>query len=306
MFATLMAFLGTAVSAISAPGPVGPLAATLIDAGPASPVVLIVPGSGPTDRDGNNPLGVTAAPYRLLAEDLSRQGVSTVRIDKRGLFGSKRAVADPNAVTIADYVSDVRVWVAEIKKRSGVKCVWVLGHSAGGLITLAAMQQPENICGAILVGAPGRRMGTILRDQLKADPANAPILEDAMTALDRLEAGKSVDVATMHPSLQLLFAPQVQPLLIDMMTKDPTWLAAQVAKPMLIVGGERDIQVPVVDAKALAEAQPKASLVVIPKMNHVLKDVEGTSRADNLKTYTDPSLPVNSKLVDVIAGFVKG
>ena len=110
----------------------------------------------------------------------------------------------------------------------------------------------------------------------------------------------------MHPSLQLLFAPQVQPLLIDMMAKDPTWLAAQVAKPMLIVGGERDIQVPVVDAKALAEAQPKASLVVIPKMNHVLKDVEGTSRADNLKTYTDPSLPVNSKLVDVIAGFVKG
>jgi fermentation-respiration switch protein FrsA (DUF1100 family) len=148
-------------------------------------------------------------------------------------------------------------------------------------------------------------MGTILRDQLKANPANAPILEEAMVAVDKLEAGKSVDVGKMHPALQTLFAPQVQPFLIDTMARDPARLAAQVAKPMLIVSGDRDIQVPEVDVRALADAQPKASLVVIPRMNHVLKDVEGASRADNLKTYADPSLPVNSKLVEVIASFVK-
>jgi uncharacterized protein len=306
VFATAMAFLSAAVSAISAPGPSGPLAGTFIDAGRGSPVILIVPGSGPTDRDGNNPLGVTAAPYRLLAEDLAKQGVSTARIDKRGMFGSKGAVPDPNAVTINDYASDVRVWVAEIKKRSNAKCVWVLGHSEGGLIALAAMQQPENICGAILVAAPGRRMGTILRDQLNANPANVPILKDAMAAIDTLETGKTVDVTTMHPALQGLFAAQVQPFLIDMMGKDPVQLAAQVNRPMLIIGGERDTQVPATDARALADAQPKASLMVIPKMNHVLKDVVGDSPADNLKTYADPSLPVNRSLVDTIAGFVKG
>ena len=305
MFATLVALLSTTVSAISAPGPSGQLAGTYSDAGRGAPIILIVSGSGPTDRDGNNPMGVTAAPYRLLAEDLARQGVSTVRIDKRGLFGSKAAIANANAVTIEDYVSDVRVWTAEIKKRSGTDCVWVLGHSEGGLIALAAMQQPRDLCGLILVAAPGRRMGTILRDQLNANPANAPILKEAMLAVDNLEAGKSVDVGKMHPALQTLFAPQVQPFLIDMMAKDPARLAAQVAKPMLIVSGDRDIQVPEVDARALADAQPKASLVVIPKMNHVLKDVEGISRADNLKTYADPSLPVNSKLVEVIASFVK-
>jgi pimeloyl-ACP methyl ester carboxylesterase len=221
------------------------------------------------------------------------------------MFGSKGAIPDPNAVTINDYAWDVRVWVAEIKRRSNAKCIWVLGHSEGGLIALAAMQQPENICGVILVAAPGRRMGTILRDQLKANRANAPILKDAMAAIEALEAGKTVDVTAMHPALLGLFAPQVQPFLIDMMAKNPTALAAKVTKPMLIIGGERDIQVPAADARALAVAQPKASLTVIPKMNHVLKDVEGDSPADNLKTYSDPSLPVNRTLVETIAAFVK-
>jgi fermentation-respiration switch protein FrsA (DUF1100 family) len=148
-------------------------------------------------------------------------------------------------------------------------------------------------------------LGAVLRDQLNANPANAPVLGDAMEAVDRLEAGERVDVSKMHPALQALFAPQVQPFLIDMMAVDPARLAAQVTKPMLIVAGEQDIQVSASDATILAKAQPKASLITIPAMNHVLKDVSGNDRAANLRTYADSSLPVNSKLVEVIAAFVK-
>src|SRR5688572_2979729 len=90
---------------LTARGPQGDLAGTLVDAGKAAPVVLIIPGSGPTDRNGNNPLGVTAAPYRLLAEGLAGRGISSVRIDKRGMFGSKAAIPDANKVTIADYAT---------------------------------------------------------------------------------------------------------------------------------------------------------------------------------------------------------
>ena len=99
----IMAAAIAATIPMTAPGPEGPLAGTLLDAGHDAPVVLIVPGSGPTDRDGNNPLGVKAAQYRLLAEALARKGVSSVRVDKRGLGGSKAAASDPNKVTIADY-----------------------------------------------------------------------------------------------------------------------------------------------------------------------------------------------------------
>ena len=125
-------------SEITAPGPIGALHGTLLKPDAPGPVVLIVPGSGPTDRDGNNPLGVKAQPYKLLAEALAAKGIASVRIDKRGLFGSKGAVDDPNAVTIAGYADDVRAWVKAARAATGAPCVWLVGPSEGGLVVLAA------------------------------------------------------------------------------------------------------------------------------------------------------------------------
>src|SRR6476660_9152363 len=107
MIGLLFIMAAAASTQLTAPGPVGPLAGTYVDAGKNAPVMLIIPGSGPTDRDGNNPLGITAAQYRLLAEALASKGISSVRIDKRGMFGSKAAVPDANAVTVGDYAIDV-------------------------------------------------------------------------------------------------------------------------------------------------------------------------------------------------------
>ena len=301
----ILAGAAIAAAPITAPGPNGPLEGTYVNAGKQAPVVLIVPGSGPTDRDGNNPAGITAAPYRLLAEALAGRGVSTVRIDKRGLFGSKAAIADPNKVTIADYATDVHSWIAAIRHETGAQCVWVLGHSEGALIALAAAQQPRDMCGVILVSGAGRKLSDVIREQLRSNPANSPVLDSATDALDKLERGEHVDVTNMNPALLGLFRPQVQDFLIDDFRHDPAKLASAVTLPMLIVQGERDIQVSVADAKALAAAQPKAKLVLVPAMNHVLKDVATDDRAANVATYADPSLPVDETLVDAIAGFVK-
>jgi pimeloyl-ACP methyl ester carboxylesterase len=292
-------------SDISAPGPNGPLAGTLTDAGKGAPVVMIIPGSGPTDRDGDNPLGVKAAQYKMLADALSEKGVSTVRIDKRGMFGSKAAIADANNVRIADYAADTHAWVTAIRERTGAKCVWVLGHSEGGLVALESAKRPDGICGLILVSTAGRKIGDVLREQLRANPANAPLLDAAMGAIDSLEAGKAVDVTPLPAPLHPLFAPQVQPFLMDLMAHDPAALAAATKVPVLIVQGGKDLQVSPDDAKLLAAAQPKAKLVEIAAMNHVLKDVDGDDRATNLATYGDPSLPIDITLVEAVADFVK-
>jgi hypothetical protein len=305
MISLLIAATAAAAIPLSATGPEGPLAGTLLDAGKATPVVLIIPGSGPTDRDGNNPMGVTSAPYRLLAEALGAKGVSTVRIDKRGLGGSKAAVADGNKVTIEDYATDTHNWVAAIRKQTGQRCVWVLGHSEGSLIALAAAQQPDGICGVISLSGAGRKLSDVIREQLRANPANAPLLDPAMAALNSLEKGQHVDVTDMHPALQRLFAPQVQDFLIDMFREDPAKLAASLKVPLLIVQGERDLQVSVADARALASAQPKAVLLLLPNMTHVLKDVGSDDKAAIAATYTDASAPIDTSLVDTIAGFVK-
>lgn len=293
-------------TALTAPGPQGNLAGTMLQpaGAPHAPVVLMIPGSGPTDRDGNNPMGIKAASLKLLAEGLAAHGIASVRVDKRGMFGSKAAIPDANAVTIGAYATDVHNWIDVIRTRTGAACVWVLGHSEGGLVALAAAQQPQGICGLVLVSTAGRPMGEVVRAQLAANPANAPILAQADAAITAIETGKTVDTSAMNPALASLFNPAVQAYEIDLFGYDPTKLIAAYSGPVLIVQGMRDIQVGLEDARKLAAADPKASLALIDGMNHVLKPVASDDRMANIATYADPALPLAPGVVDRIADFV--
>lgn len=289
---------------IAAPGPKGPLAGTLIPPARGKPVVLMLPGSGPTDRDGNNRLGVQAGSTRLLAQALAVRGIGSVRIDKRGLFGSAAAISDPNAVTIADYADDVHQWVRVIRATTGARCIWVLGHSEGGLIALKAAQAPEGICGLVLLAAAGRPLGTLLREQLAAAALPPEMLAQADAGLARLERGEPVDAAAMPPVLLPLFAPAVQGFLIDQMALDPAVLARAYRGAVLIVSGTNDVQAVAADAKALHRARPDATLLELPRMTHTLKQAESDGRAASLATYRDPALPLAPGLVEGIAAFV--
>lgn len=294
----------TSEEGIQAPGPDGALQGTLLPPAEGSPVILIIPGSGPTDRDGNSPLGIKAAPYRLLAEGLAQKGVGSVRIDKRGMFASLGAVPDANAVTIDDYVADTRAWVAAARQRTGVPCVWLLGHSEGGLVALASARTP-GVCGLVLIATAGRTIDALIREQLRANPANGPLLDAADKALDSLKAGRRVAAGDVPPPLMALFAPQVQGFMISLMAHDPATLAAQVDRPLLILQGDRDIQVSVADAQRLKAAAPAATLAILPGMNHVLKNVDTADRRANIATYADPHLPLSAGLVDMVAAFVR-
>jgi len=267
-------------------------------------VMLIIPGSGPTDQHGNSPLGIRASTYRLLAHELAVQGIASVRIDKRGMYASAAAIPDPNAVTIADYVSDVQIWVTKIQEMTGTDRIWLLGHSEGGLVALATAITETVARGVILVATPGRPLGEILRLQLRSNAANEPILGEAFATIDALEAGHRVDDATLHPALNSLFRADIQEFLIDLLSYDPVKLLSKISKPALIVQGTKDLQIGIEDAHQLAGARPGIKLVLLPEVNHILKTVSRDDSASNLATYGDPDLPLASGIGQAIAAFV--
>lgn len=284
------------------PSEPAPLHATLLTPeGPTRAVAVILPGSGPTDRDGNSPGGLVASTYRLLAEGLAEHGVATVRIDKRGVGQSGSAMIAEQDLTFQTYIDDARAWAAEAARITGQPCVWLIGHSEGSQIALAAAQDGNpSVCGLVLLAGAGRPAGVILRDQLRAGLPET-LLAPAFAVLDELEAGRTVTNAP--PELAGLFRPSVQPYLISWIGLDPTDLIRVYEGPVMIGHGSTDIQVGMVDANALSAARPTAHLVVWDGVNHVLK-LAPADRAGNIATYGNPDLPLAPGVVEDVAGFI--
>lgn len=283
------------------PGAHGPLEAELIAVAEAAHAVIIIPGSGPIDRDGNSAqMGLSTDAYKLLAEGLAAQGVASLRIDKRGFFGSAEAIADWNEITIAAYAEDARNWVAYAANLA--PCVWIVGHSEGGLVALVAAQEPpKSLCGLILLAASGRSIGQLMIEQFHANPANGPLMPELRAIIADLEAGRSRDPASLNPILQPLFSAGLQRYMIDLFSYDPVIVAREWQGPVLIVQGDRDMQVSPEDADLLERVLPQAHRIDLAGATHTLK---ATVDGNPFATYTDRALPLHAELVPSIVRFL--
>ncbi len=271
------------------------------------PVAVIIPGSGPTDHDGNNPLGIKAGYLKMLAEELAEKEIGSIRIDKRGMFASTTGFPDANDVRMTDYAGDAIAWLKVAREKAGTDCAWLVGHSEGGLVALIAAQMAgPDLCGVVLVSAPGRPLGEILREQFTGNPANRPVLPQLLEATRTLERGEKVDVASLPGIVRPLFPESIQGFLIDLLSYKPAELIAKLRVPVLIVQGDNDLQVRVVDAKNLSQAQPSSQLKIFPGMNHVLKETPKDNLIANFAAYGDAEMPLAAGLSDEIAGFMAG
>jgi pimeloyl-ACP methyl ester carboxylesterase len=264
-------------------------------------VVLLIAGSGPTDRDGNT----TGLPgqnnsLRLLAEALAARGIASLRYDKRGIGGSRGAMTSEADLRFDLLADDAAAWARQLRTDPRVAAVTIAGHSEGSLLGILAAQRAGADAFVSIAGV-GRPAPQVIHEQLQA---RAPaLLADADRVMEQLQAGKAV--ADVPPTMMALFRPSVQPYLISWFRYDPVAELRRLAVPALIVQGTTDIQVGVLDARLLAGASPKAKLAIVEGMNHVLKLVPPDLNVQ-MRSYSDPSLPVAPRLVDEIAAFVNG
>lgn len=259
------------------------------------PVALIIAGSGPTDRNGNNPMMKNNSLLQL-AHSLAGAGIASLRYDKRGIAASTPAGKKEIDLRFDDMVQDAASWADTLKKDPRFSSLTIIGHSEGSLIGMLASAKADKY---ISIAGPGERAASILHRQLASQPA--AIRDVAWEKLDSLDAGHQVK--SFPPVLFSLFRPSVQPYLISWFRFDPSAEISKLTIPVLIIQGTADIQVGKEDAERLFAAQPKAKLAIIDNMNHVLKTVEGDQN-ENIKSYSDPTLPVNENLTREIISFI--
>lgn len=258
------------------------------------PVALIIAGSGPTDRDGNN-LQMKNNSLLLLAHELAAQGIASIRYDKRGIGKSASAMISEEQLSFENYVQDAKAWASQLKVDARFNKLIIIGHSEGSLLGLLACEQADVFVS--LAGA-GRPIDVILKEQLSTQlKGHKKMLRAVEEGLTKLKKGELVGDSPVE--LFGLFRPSVQPYMISWMKYDPAVEISNLKIPIVIVQGTTDLQVQVKDAELLHAASPDSRYILIEGMNHILK-LAPLDREKNIETYSNPELPLAPELCRVL------
>lgn len=272
------------------------LSGDLYVAGPRETVVLLIAGSGPTNRNGNSVGIAVNNSLKFLAQGLAKNNYNVFTYDKRVVYLLNNKKEIPN-LDFQHGIDDATTLIHFLKEKLHFKNVVVAGHSEGSLIGMIAAQ--KNAAAFISLAGAGNTIDVILKEQLNKQ---VPMLNNEVDRiLTELKNGQKVN--DVNPLLKSLFAEQNQPFLMEWMQLNPAEEIAKLKMPILIINGTNDIQVSEEEASILHEANKKSEIVIIKGMNHIFKTV--STNAENMKSYTDPNLPINEELVTVITKFLQ-
>lgn len=266
-------------------------------ANPKSDVLcIVIAGSGPTDRNGNQPPLLMSNAYKLLAEGLAQKQINTFTFDKRMIAQMKKQNVKEENMRFEDLSTDLDFVLNHFKK--SYSNIVLIGHSEGALV--ATMNSNNaSVQKIILLAGQGETIDHILREQIAT---SAPFLsQKADDILQALKQGKQVE--HVIPMLQSVFRPSVQPYLISWIQVDPIREIQKTEKPILIVQGNKDLQVDLKQGEKLHQARPSAKLVTLDGMNHVLKKV--ATEAENRASYAKSTYPLHPELVPILVDFIK-
>lgn len=260
-------------------------------------LVILIAGSGPTDRDGNQK-GLTNNSLKYLSEELAKNDIAVFSYDKRIFAQMKSGTANEATLTFDDFITDATSVLLFFKNQKKYNKIIIAGHSEGSLIGMIAANGKADAF--ISLAGAGRTIDAVLVEQINKQ---APFLkEETQKNLDILKSGKSFELK--NPMLASLFRESIQPYMISWIKYNPQMELAKLQMPILIINGTKDIQVSVQEAELLKKAKPEAELVLIENMNHVFKEIKGDD-AENMKSYSNPDAPIAAKLTSTITTFVK-
>lgn len=297
------------------------------------PGLLILAGSGPTDRDWNSPLlpGKNGS-AKLLAEALAARGVTVLRFDKA--FSGKNPNLPIADLSLDTYRDEAVAALDLLRARPEVDParVFVAGHSEGGIhATRLAQLAGDRLRGVILISAPGRSLAAVLEVQLEKNVlATLGLTPEQVqaemvpirTALHSFIAGQDVDPksASSRPQivgiLTALMAPMVAKIGRALSGFEPAEAAAGLSMPVLVVQGGKDVQVdPKEDAEKLVAVRRAAGKPVdfhlSPMADHVLKTEPRT--VDEVRAspqtlqagYNSPDRVLDGDLLEAVAKWIR-
>ncbi|MBG43559.1 MAG: alpha/beta hydrolase [Aequorivita sp.] len=260
-------------------------------------LAIIVGDSGPTDRNGNQQMMVNNS-LKFLAEGLYENNIASFRYDKRLVKQMKLRSLNEKNIRFDHFIEDAAAILEHFKKDERFSKIYIIGHGQGSLVGMVAAQNGAD--GFVSIAGAGQEIDDVIVAQL-AEQAPG-LVDNARTSFDDLRANGIA--YNYSPGLASIFRKEIQPFIFTWMQYDPQIEITKLNIPVLIINGEKDIQVQISEAELLRNAKPNSQYEIIENMNHVLKEIEGND-LENSKSYNIYNLPVTPKLITVISEFIK-
>jgi pimeloyl-ACP methyl ester carboxylesterase len=262
------------------------------------PLVIYVHGSGGVDRNGNQPAaGVNPNYIKQLNDSLTLKDIAFYRYDKR-TSSQVNVMKFISNMYFEAFVEDLNMVIDTFKNDKRFSSITLIGHSQGSLVSMLANH--NDIDKFISLAGPGRSIDKSLIMQITEQ--NGDSLGAILTSHFK-ELSKNGSVEKVDPNLMTLFNKPTQPFIISWMNYHPLEEIKKLKMPILILNGNKDLQVTLEDAKALYAANPKSKMVIIENMTHTLKIIDKDS--DNYLSVIRSDFPLSTELVSTIEAFVK-
>lgn len=260
------------------------------------PLAIIIAGSGPTDKDGNNILGVKTNSYKKLAFNLVENKIATLRFDKRGVGESTKALKNESEITIDSYISDVINWIKLFRKDTRISSIILIGHSEGALIGMIASKYADSY---VSIAGAGKPCDSIINEQIATQPTF--VKEKAIAIFDSLKQGLLVkDIPQYFMSI---FRPSVQPYMISWLKYNPQVEIQKIIIPILLIQGTKDLQLGEDNICLLSKNNKNAKVILIQNMNHIFATISGDEK-ENINSYNNIDLPINATLIKELTKFI--
>ncbi len=261
-------------------------------------LAIIIAGSGPTDRNGNQ-VGLENNSLKYLAESLAQNQIAAYTFDKRIIAQMAQGTLSEKDLSFEDFISDVKEITQYFKAQKKYRKIILIGHSEGSLIGMVAAQTMADAY--VSIAGPGRPIDEVLVEQIQkqAPSMTAEVKEN----LEILKKGQTFELK--NPAMGILFRESVQPYMISWLKYNPRVEIQKLKIPVLLINGSRDIQVPASDAALLKAAKPDAQLKIIDNMNHVFKKITTDDMAANAALSAQPEVQIMPELTSAINEFIK-
>ncbi|REG87612.1 alpha/beta hydrolase family protein [Winogradskyella sediminis] len=259
-------------------------------------LAIIIAGSGPTNRNGNQNF-LKNNSLKKLAEGLTKNGIATFRYDKRIVKQIRNNNVDKDMM-FDDFVEDASDVLNYFKALDKYNKIYIIGHSQGSLVGMLAAKDKAD--GFISLAGAGNNIGDVIIDQVAQ---TAPMFnDDTKRVVNSLKEGKTT--TDYPPALASIFNVELQPFMMNWMTYSPSDIIKELKIPVLIINGTKDLQVSVSEAEVLKEANENAELLLIENMNHVLFEIEGGD-LENSKSYNESFRTISPELITGITSFIE-